>query len=385
MLIINGKLLLPTEFNYHDLRIENGRIAEILPFRSGYQDEDTYDARGSIVIPGLIDMEVHGACGYDMSDACEEAYGAISDYLIRHGVTTYVGAIDSFSEDILEEAYAAAGEWMKEDRPGARMIGLNMRGPFLNPEAAGHHDKEALRKPDQALFEKLQALSGGRIIAVNVSPELEGAGTFIRNLGKQVHILLSNTTADYDTARMAYAFGADWCGGVLYDMPPLTAKEPGPVGAAMDIARNVTLRYENARVIHPAMLRLMYKEFLNRLCLVSAMSAFTDLKPGRYEIEGHTVTKKAATALYEDGTDAGGVLALDSCLQDVLGMGAVPEDLAYRSVTSTPARMLGIFDEVGSIEVGKRADLAILDLHGYGVQATVRNGVMMYDERKNFD
>ena len=385
MLIINGKLLLPREFNYHDLRIENGRIKEILPFRSGCQDEEIYDARGSIVIPGLIDLEVHGACGYDMSDACGEAYEAISNYLIRHGVTTYVGAIDSFSEEILEEAYAAAGDWIRSDHFGAKMIGLNMRGPFLNPAAAGHHDRSALRRPDAALFEKLQNLSGGKILAVNVSPELEGAAEFIRAVSGKVHVALSNSTADYETARMAYAFRADWCGDILFDMPPLTALEPGLIGAAMDIARTATLRYENASVIHPAMLRLVYKEFLNRLCLVSAMSAFTGLKPGRYEIEGHTVIHKAFAARYEDGTDAGGVLALDSCLQDVLGMGAVPEDLAYRSVTETPAKVLGIFDEVGSIEIGKRADLAILDLHGYGVQAVIRDGILMYDERKNFD
>ena len=385
MLIINGKLLLPTEFNYHDLRIENGRITEILPFKSGAEDPEVYDAHGSIVIPGLIDLEVHGACGYDMSDACDEAYQTISDYLIRHGVTTYVGAIDSFPEDILEEAYTAAGEWIRGEHRGARMIGLNMRGPFLNPEAAGYHDKKALRKPDAALFEKLQALSGNKIIAVNLSPELEGAYEFIRTVSKQAHILLSNSTADYNTARMAYAYNADWCGDILYDMPPLTAVEPGLIGAAMDIARLATLRYENSSVIHPAMIRLIYKEFINRLCMVSALSAFAELKNGRYEIEGHTVTKKAAKAFFEDGTDAGGVLALDSCLQDVLGMGAVPEDLAYRSVTSTPAKILGIFDEVGSIEIGKKADLAILDLHGYGVQAVIRDGILMYDERKNFD
>ncbi len=385
MLIKNGKLLLPTEFNYYDLRIENGKIAEILPFRSEYQDEETYDALGSIVIPGLIDLEVHGAMGYDMSDACDEAYGTISDYLLRHGVTSYIGAIDSFDEEILEEAYGAAGEWMKEERPGARMLGLAMRGPFLNPEAAGYHNKNALRKPDVALYRKLQQLSGGKIRIVHLSPELAGATPFIREVSHEVIVALSNSAADYDTARMGYSWGARWCGDLLRNMPTLSAADPGLLGAAMDAAGWATLRFDNDRILHPGMLRMAFRLFWERLCLISGMTAYTGLPSGTYEIEGHTVSIRYDNAVFEDGTDAGSVLSLDSCLQAVLGMGSVPIPAVFTAATETAAKALGIYDEVGSITPGKRADLAILDLHTHNVQAVVQNGRLVLDERKSYD
>ena len=384
MLIINGKLLLDKDFDYHDLVIENGRIAEILTYRSGRKDPDTYDARGSIVVPGLIDMEVHGAVGYDMSDACDEAYDAISRDLIRHGVTSFIGAVDSFSEDILEEAYGAAGEWMKKQAPGADMIGLAMRGPFLNPAAAGPHDRNALRKPDAALYHRLQELSGGKIRIVNVSPELEGAEPFILEVGREAMIALSNSEAGFDVARRAFALKARGCGDLYRDMTQFTLTDPGLIGAAMDIAQFVTLRFDNDDYIHPSMLRMAFNEFWGRLCLVSGMTAFTGIPAGKYEIEGHTVTKKRDRARFEDGTDAGSAVGLDACMSAILGMGSVPSPLVYRAASEIPARILGIFDEVGSITVGKRADLTILDLHTQNVQSVLKNGVMVYDERKEY-
>ncbi|MBQ6075527.1 MAG: amidohydrolase family protein [Lachnospiraceae bacterium] len=384
MLIINGKLLLDKDFDYHDLVIENGRIAEILTYRSGRKDPDTYDARGSIVVPGLIDMEVHGAVGYDMSDACDEAYDAISRDLIRRGVTSFIGAVDSFSEDILEEAYGAAGEWMKKQAPGADMIGLAMRGPFLNPAAAGPHDRNALRKPDAALYHRLQELSGGKIRIVNVSPELEGAEPFILEVGREAMIALSNSEAGFDVARRAFALKARGCGDLYRDMTQFTLTDPGLIGAAMDIAQFVTLRFDNDDYIHPSMLRMAFNEFWGRLCLVSGMTAFTGIPAGKYEIEGHTVTKKRDRARFEDGTDAGSAVGLDACMSAILGMGSVPSPLVYRAASEIPARILGIFDEVGSITVGKRADLTILDLHTQNVQSVLKNGVMVYDERKEY-
>ena len=384
MLIINGKLLMDKDFEYADLLVEEGRIAEILPYRSGKEDPDTYDARGSIVVPGLIDLEVHGAGGYDMSDACPEAYETIGQELLKRGVTTYLGAIDSFDTDILREAYEEAGKWMSQERPGAQMAGLQMRGPFLNPEAAGNQDKGALKLPDLALYEELQSLSGGNIKVVHLSPELEGAREFMRAASQTSQIALSNSTADFDTARWGYACGASWCSDLFRNMPTFSVTQPGLIGAAMDIARIVTLRFENDDFIHPSLLRMAFNEFWGRLCLVSGMTAYTGLPSGRYEIEGHIVSKKRDRARFEDGGDAGSVLGLDACMSAIMGMGSVPAPLVFRAATEMPARALGIFDEVGSITVGKRADLTVLDLHTHNVQTVFRKGEMVWDERKEY-
>lgn len=385
MLIKNGKLLLEDYFDYHDLVITEGKIDKILPLWSNYPDKEVYDAQGSIIIPGMIDLEVHGAAGYDISDACPEAYGAISDYLLRHGVTSYVGAVDSFEEEILEEACSAAGEWMKEDHPGAKMIGLQLRGPFLNPETAGPQNRNALRKPDAELYRKLQKLSGGNIRIVNISPELEGAVPFIREVSKEAIVALSNSAADYDTARAGYSWGAKWCGDLLNNMPVLSALDPGLFGASMDAATWATLRFENDKLIHPGMLRLAFRLFWGRLVLVSGVTAYAGLPSGTYEIEGHTVTKQYNSAVFEDGSDAGCALTLDSCVQAVLNMGSVPIPAVFTAATEMAAKALGIYDEVGSITPGKRADLAILDLHTHNVQTVLQNGKIVFDERKSYD
>ena len=384
MLIKNGKLLLEKDFEYHDLVIQEGRIAQILPFRSGFQDTEVYDAGGSIVVPGLIDLEVHGAAGFDMSDACDEAYEAIGAYLLRRGVTSYIGAIDSFEEGILTEAYEAAGNWMRQPRAGARLLGLNMRGPFLNPEAAGYQNKAALRKPDLELYRKCQNLSGGNIRIVNVSPELEGAREFVLAIANEVIVALSHSTADFATARAAFAWKSRWCTDLFWDMKQFTIEDPGLIGAAMDIAQFVTIRFDNDAFIHPSLLRMAFNEFWGRLALVSGMTAYSGLPAGQYEIEGHTVTKKRDRAVFEDGSDAGSVLSLDACFSAVLGMGSVPSPLVFRAVTEMPARALGIFDEVGSITVGKRADLAVLDLHTQNVQSVFQEGKLVFDERKDY-
>ena len=167
-------------------------------------------------------------------------------------------------------------------------------------------------------------------------------------------------------------------------MPVLSVLEPGLIGASMDIANFVTLRYDNDEYIHPSMLRMAFNEFWGRMALVSGMTAYTGLRAGSYEIEGHTVQKFRDRARFEDGSDAGSVLSLDACMSAVLGMGSVPSPLVFRAATEMPARALGIFDEVGSIAVGKRADLAVLDLHTYNVQTVFQNGEMVFDERKEY-
>ena len=273
---------------------------------------------------------------------------------------------------------------MKEERPGARMLGLDMRGPFLNPEQAAYHNKAALKKPDVELFRKYQALSGGKIRIVNISPELEGAKEFVMTLCDEVIVAMSNTMADFDTARWGYAWKARWCADIFRNMPVFSITDPGLIGASMDIANFITLRFDNDEYIHPSLLRMTFNEFWGRMALVSGMTAYTGLPAGSYEIEGHIVTKRRDRAKFEDGTDAGSVLSLDACMSAIMGMGSVPSPLVFRAATEMPARALGLFDEIGSIAVGKRADLAVLDLHTYNVQSVFKNGKMVYDERKEY-
>ena len=377
MLIRHGKPLLNDEFAYRDIRIEGDRITEIMPYDSSVPrpGEEVLDIFGSVITPGMIDLEVHGALGHDFSDGDREGFETISKALLREGVTGFLAAVNAFPEDVLEDTYRALGQWMDDPAEGtARMLGVHMRGPFIAPEAAGCQEPAYVREPDLTLFHRLNDLSGNRVKLLTLSPELPHANDFIHEASKECLVSLGNTRADFDTARMAYAYGAKVLTDPYRGTGVFTHQEPGALGAAMDVAESMLVNYVDEETVHPAALRMLFRGNLRRVCLISAQTAFSGLPNGTYEIENHRVEKSLTQAVFENGQDAGSVVGMDMVCRLVINMGGIPIPLAYRAATETPAKLLGIFDEVGSIEVGKRADLVIRDMHGYEIEHVILGG-----------
>ena len=380
MLIQNGKLLLDDDFVYRDLRIEGDRISEILPYGSEPKPgEETMDLYGTAITPGFIDLEVHGALGHDFSDGDREGYEIISRSLLKNGVTGFLAAVNAFPRDVLEETYDALGDWMDDPAEGtARMLGVHMRGPFIAKEATGCQDKSYVLDPDLELFHRLNDRSGGRVKMLTMSPELPGANAFIQEAAKACIVSLGNTNADFDTARMAYAYGARGLTDPFRNTGVFSPEEPGVIGAGMDVAEAILLNFTDEAVIHPATLRMLCRGNMRRICLVSGKTAFAGLRNGVYEIENHRVTKMLNRATFENGKDAGSVAGLNVVCRKVMSMGGIPLPLLFRSVTEIPARTLGIFDEVGSLEVGKRADLVMMDFHDYEVTHVFLGGKQVF-------
>ena len=380
MLIQNGKLLLNDDFVYRDLRIEGDRIAEILPYGSEPKPgEEVMDVYGTAITPGFIDLEVHGALGHDFSDGDREGYEIISRSLLKNGVTGYLAAVNAFPRDVLEDTYQALGEWMDDPAPDtARMLGVHMRGPFVAADAAGCQDETSVLDPDLDLFCKLNDLCGGRVKLVTMSPELPGANAFIQEAAKECLVSLGNTKADYDTARMAYAYGASGLTDPFHNTGVFSPEEPGVIGAGMDAAQTILVNFTDEETIHPATLRMLFRGNLGRTCLISGETVFAGLPSGTYEIERHRVTKTLNRAVFENGQDAGSVMGLNIICKLIMSTSGVPLPLLFRSMTEIPARRLGIFDEVGSLEVGKRADLVMMDFHDYEVTHVFLGGQQIF-------
>ena len=380
MLIQNGKLLLNDDFIYRDLRIEGDRIAEILPYGSKPREgEKTLDAFGYVITPGFLDLEVHGALGHDFSDGDREGFEIISRSLLREGVTGYLAAVNAFPEDVLEDTYQALGQWMDDPAEGtARMLGVHMRGPFISPDAAGFQDAAYVRTPDKALFDRLNGCCGDRVKILTMSPELPNTLEFIREVSAKCLVSLGNTKADFDTARMAYAYGARGLTDPFHNTGDFFPEEPGVMGAGMDVAEFILLNFTDEETIHPATLRMLFRGNARRICLVSGKTAFAGLPNGAYEIEHHTVTKTLSRATFENGQDAGSVAGLNIICRKAMSMGGIPLPLLFKAVTEIPARNLGIFDEVGSIEPGKRADLTMMDFHEYAVTHVFLGGKQVF-------
>ena len=380
MLIQNGKLLLDDEFVYQDLRIEGDRIVEILPYGSQpRQGEQTMDVYGMAITPGFIDLEVHGDRGHDFSDADREGYEIISKSLLRDGVTGYLAAVNAFPEDVLTETYEALGRWMDDPvEDGARMLGVHMRGPFISPAAAGCQDEAYVKDPDLDLFHRLNDLCGKRVKLLTTSPELAGARHFIQEAAKECFVCLGNSNADFDTARMAYAYGARGMTDPFHNTGAFSAEDPGLIGAGMDVAEAILINFTDEESIHPATLRMLMRGNFRRLCFISGKTAFAGLPNGVYEIEHHQVKKSMTKAAFENGQDAGSVMGLHTICRKVMNMSGIPVPLLFKTVTEIPARILGVFDEVGSIEVGKRADLVMLDFHEYAVEHVFLSGKQVF-------
>ena len=380
MLIQNGKLLLDDDFVYRDLRIEGDRIVEILPYGSQpRQGEQTMDVYGMAITPGFIDLEVHGDRGRDFSDADREGYEIISKSLLRDGVTGYLAAVNAFPEDVLTETYEALGRWMDDPiEDGARMLGVHMRGPFISPAAAGCQDEAYVKDPDLDLFRRLNDLCGKRVKLLTTSPELAGARHFIQEAAKECFVCLGNSNADFDTARMAYAYGARGMTDPFHNTGAFSAEDPGLIGAGMDVAEAILINFTDEESIHPATLRMLMRGNFRRLCFISGKTAFAGLPNGIYEIEHHQVKKSMTKAAFENGQDAGSVMGLHTICRKVMNMSGIPVPLLFKTVTEIPARTLGVFDEVGSIEVGKRADLVMLDFHEYAVEHVFLSGKQVF-------
>lgn len=380
MLIQNGKLLLNDDFSYHDLRIEGDRIAEILPYGSRpLPGEKVMDVYGSAITPGFLDLEVHGALGRDFSDGDREGMEIISRSLLREGVTGYLAAVNAFPVDVLEDAYEALGRWMDDPAPNAaHMLGVHMRGPFIAADMAGCQEAAYVQPLDKALFHRLNELCGHRVKLLTLSPELPGANDFVQEVSRDCLVSLGNTKADFDTARMAYAYGARGLTDPFRNTGVFSPEEPGVVGAGMDIADTILVNFTDERIIHPATLRMLLRGNARRLCLVSGKTAFAGLPNGTYETEDHRVIKTLHRATFENGQDAGSVMGLNVVCRMVMSASGFPLPLLFKAMTEVPAQRLGIFDEVGSIEVGKRADLVLMDFHDYEVTHVFLGGKQVF-------
>lgn len=318
------------------------------------------DASGLYAIPGLTDIHFHGCAGYDFCDGSREAFSAIGNYQLKHGITTIMPATMSYSEEILSPVLKEAGSY--ESHAGSILCGIRLEGPFLSPAKKGAQNEAYLKAPDPALFLRLQKASGWNIRLVDLAPELDGAMEFIRLVRGKAVISLAHTEADYSTASLAYEQGASHTAHLFNAMPPFSHRAPGVIGAAFD-HKNVTVELICDGVhLHPCAVRAAFRLFGDqRICLISDSMMATGLPDGTYQLGGQEVSVRGPVASLRDGTLAGSVTNLMDCLRIlVLSMG-IPLESAVTCAAVTPAKVAGVYDQYGSIAPGKVANLVLLD------------------------
>ena len=351
------------EIVFGDIVTASGRITKICIKESEKiapeSDDDILDGTGLTAIPGLVDIHFHGAMGHDFCDADIEGLKEIARYEIEHGVTSICPATMTFPEDVLSNIMSVAKEYAS-DSP--ELVGVNMEGPFISEKKIGAQNPKYVHKADVAMFERLQQVSGNLIKLVDIAPEVDGAFEFIEKCKDKVKISIAHTAADYETADKAFKIGARHVTHLYNAMNPIHHRKPGPVIAALDNKAEVELIADGVH-IDEAMVRFTFSSFdKDKIILISDSMEATGLPDGEYQLGGQPVIKKGNLATLKDDTDtvAGSVTNLFDCMKTAVKMGVEFKD-AVTAATINPAKAIGIDKDAGSIEVGKYADILLVD------------------------
>ena len=360
MILKNGLVFTENaEFVPADVELAGGTIVKVAPAGT-LEGEEVLDVSGKYVTPGFVDIHIHGSKGSDFCDAGAEHIETMCEYLGSEGVTSFCGTTMAFDEPILTNILTVAKPYIGKETGGAVLRGVNMEGPFFNKAKKGAQTEKYIVDPEIEMFDRLYELCGGAIKLVDMAPEVNGALPFIQHASKKCVVSIAHTCANYDEAKAAFEAGATHVTHLFNAMPPFAHRDPGVVGAASDYAQHVEMISDGIH-LHPAVVRSVFRLFGDeRVCLISDSMRAAGMPNGVYSLGGQTVYMTDGKATLEDGTIAGSATCLAECFRRAVGFGVKLES-ALRAATINPARAVGLFDTLGSVTEGKRADVLVLD------------------------
>lgn len=342
-----------------DVEIENGKIAAIAENLDG----ESLDLTGLTVLPGLIDIHIHGCAGADTGDATPEALEAMSDCLVKKGITSFCPTSMTLSFEELTKIFANVAD-MKDKVGGAYIHGVNMEGPYIAMSKKGAQNGAYVRNPDKEEFKRLYDGCGGNIKVVDIAPECDGAEEFIKEVEPYCPVSIAHTAAGYDDAIKAFDLGVRHVTHLYNAQSGLTHRAPGVVGAVFDRAQKDGIRAEiicDGFHIHPAALRIAFSALgEDGSIIISDSMRAAGHFDGEYDLGGQTVYVKDGKALLADGTIAASTSNVYEELKNVISFG-IPVKQAIKSATINPAKAIRVDSQTGSIAVGKNADLLVVD------------------------
>ena len=340
-------------------RVENGIFVEIVP--QDCTEPGAVDLGGSRVIPGLVDIHTHGNSGADFSDGDLDGLRRMGAYLAANGITSFCPTSMTLPYGTLASAFETAAH-LRQNRPDgcARIVGIHMEGPFFSEKKKGAQNGSYLRSPDFEAFRKLYDGCGGLIRIVDLAPELDGAVPFTRKARELCTISVAHTDANYDDAHAVYEAGARHLTHLYNAMPSIHHRNPGVIGAASEVDAVFAELICDGLHVHPSAVRMAFRLFPERICLISDALRCCGMPDGEYELGGQQVFLSGGVARLADGTIAGAASNLFQDLRNAIAFG-IPEACAIRAATWNPARQIGKENEIGSIAPGLQADFLVCD------------------------
>lgn len=390
LIITNGKLILPTGIEMGQTLIcENGKIEQIIPNES-YQPlvgDKVIDARQNYVSPGFIDMHIHGGGGHDFMDGTVEAFLGVAETHAKYGTTAMVPTTLTSTNEELMTTFTVYRKAKEMNINGSQFIGLHLEGPYFSPKQCGAQDLNFLKKPQAEEYNAILEASKD-IIRWSVAPELEGALALGQTL-QQHHILpsIAHTDAIYEEVEKAFTAGYTHVTHLYSAMSSVTRKNAfryaGVVEAAYLIEdMTVEIIADGIHLPKPLL------QFVYKFKGVDKTALCTDAMRGAGMPDGESILgslNNGQKVIIEDGVAkmpdrkafAGSVATTDRLVRTMIYLAGVPLIDAVRMMTLTPARILHIDKEKGSLEIGKDADIVIFD-NQININNTILKGHVIY-------
>lgn len=381
--IKNGKFIVPNaagDFVFREdgvLLCEGEKIKGFVSEAEIPAEAEVVDAQGNHVAPGFLNVHIHGCAGADTMDGSAEALAKMAKLQAQTGVTGFLPTTMTCKWDAVEAALTAVKASMTNPPVGAQVLGAHMEGPFISPAKKGAQAEENIRKADYNLVEPWADV----VKIITLAPEELSDYSFADKCHEAgITVSIGHTAADYDTAVSAVKeHGVHHFTHVYNAMSPFSHRAPGVVGAAFDTEANCEIIADNVHS-HPAAQRLLYhaKGGKNIVLITDSLRA-CGLGDGPSELGGQEVFVKGELATLKDGTIAGSVATMNRCVKIFWENTGAQLPQIIEMVTKTPAEELSLYEERGSLESGKRADIVIFD-EDVQVKATIIGGKVDYHD-----
>ena len=372
----HAKLLLKDKIEYNKAVLLSDKIEGIVEETEIPEGAEIIDCKGGYITPGFIDLHIHGYLGKDVCDATAESIRTIAGGIVENGVTGFLPTTMTVDMTVIKGALNACREVKNcGEYYGSQILGVHAEGPFISASKKGAQDERFILKPD-ADFVKANA---DIIKIITLAPEEDKDFLEIKRMADETDVVVSmgHTSADYKTAMESSKNGVKHATHLFNAMTPMTHRAPGVVGAALNSDVSCELIVDTYHV-DPALYEMVYKMKGRKLCFITDCLPAGGLPEGEYTLGGAKIIYKDNLCKLEDGTIAGSVLKLNKGVWNVYNNSTIPLHECVNCATLNPATTIGVADRKGSIEVGKDADIVVLD-DEFNVRKTIIGGVARYE------
>lgn len=367
ILIHHVSLILPEKVEYDSwLVIDNGVIADYGTGIPPQSDRFTsvMDGKGQYLLPGFVDIHVHGGASHDFMDAKDKQLDDITSFHMKHGTTSMLATTVTGSQQQIANVLEAVAQYQAQDMPYAQLIGVHLEGPFLNPKWKGAQNEVYMIEPQPAWLKQWQQQYPSLIKMQTVAPEIEGAGAYIQLL-KEYGIVAAcgHTDATYAQIEAAVTHGLSHAVHTYNAMKGLHHREAGTLGAVMLNDRITAEIIADGIHVHEAAVKLLIKvKGTERVVLVTDAISAAGMPDGDYELGGlPVIVEQGVARLKQDGSLAGSTLTMNEGFRFLVEQAGVSLNEASCMASLNPASVIGMQHKIGSIAVGKQADLLLMD------------------------